>query len=144
MLLFPPRHESPQPNGTSRAGATRAEPRRILTRGIYRAGTRTPKSRSTISQNRGSCAFPEPLREMRDPTFAHDAAVRVPKGLPLPEKGGMKGKRERGDSGYKRRRNRRRKREKNWKGGKHCQIATRPFPYKFLTNTLNPNYIVFP
>ena len=30
------------------------------------------------------------------------------------------------------------------KEGKRCQIATRPFPYKFLTNFLNPNYIVFP
>ena len=61
-------------------GATRAEQRRILTRGIYRADTRPPRGGNTISQDRGSCAFPEPLQETRDPTFAHHAAVRVPWG----------------------------------------------------------------
>ena len=59
-------------------GVTWADHRRIPTRVIYRAGTRPPKSENTISQNHGSCAFPEPLRETRDPTFAHSAAVRVP------------------------------------------------------------------
>ena len=54
--------------------------------------------------------------------------------LPLPEKGGMKGKRERGDNGYKKKKKSMKKGIEKLREGKRCQIETRQFYYKLRAN----------
>ncbi|GAY64346.1 hypothetical protein CUMW_232820 [Citrus unshiu] len=61
-----------------------ADQRRVSARGIYRPETYTelipiPQRAGTRSHRITIVAlFPEPLKETRDPTFAHNVAVRVP------------------------------------------------------------------
>lgn len=155
MLLFPPRHGSPQPKGTSRTrGQTWADQRQVPTRGIYRLEVYTepipiPQKTGTRSHRITVVAlFPEPLRETRDPTFAHNAAVRVPRGAATTRKRRDEGYAGAWDSGYKRRRNWWRKGIEKLKEGKtlpNCiQTLFNTESEPILSNYLNPNYTVFP
>ncbi|GAY55563.1 hypothetical protein CUMW_165130 [Citrus unshiu] len=89
MPSSPPWGGPPQPNGMSRTLImsllqTWADQRRASARGIYRPETYTeqipiPQRAGTRSHKITTVAlFPEPLRETRCPTFAHNVAVGVP------------------------------------------------------------------
>ena len=145
MPSSPPRGGSPQPNGTSRTLImsllqTWADQRWVPARGIYRPETYTepipiPQRAGTRSHRITTVAlFPKSLRETRDPTFAHNVAVRVPWGAATTRKMGDEGWTETWDNGYKRGRNRWRRGEKNWEKGKLCQIETRPFSIQIVSS----------
>ncbi|GAY35091.1 hypothetical protein CUMW_278020 [Citrus unshiu] len=57
---------------------TSTSQRNIPTRDIYRADTHPQRAGTRSHRIMIVALFLEPLRETRDPTFAHNVAVRVP------------------------------------------------------------------